>query len=137
MSRILTPNFLCHAFAPLPSGEIRVHGLNQWSMAHLLSSKNDHEDCVIDEGLEYYDSQSLLLTVDFPSREKARVLNVGCGNSQLSADMIYHGWMDITNVDYSKVVIETSKLKLVALYRQSVIGVIVDSWSHLLISYHK
>jgi hypothetical protein len=49
--------------------------------------------------------------------------------------MIYHGWMDITNVDYSNVVIEQSKLKFVALYRQSVIGVIVDSWSHLLISY--
>lgn len=126
MSRILTPNFLCYASAPPPSGEIRVHGLNQWSMAHLLGINNDHEDCVIDEELEYCDSQSSLVTVDFPSRDKARVLNVGCGNSHLSADMIYHGWMDITNVDYSKVVIEESKVKFVALYRPSEIGVIVD-----------
>ncbi|KAL3791692.1 hypothetical protein HJC23_003949 [Cyclotella cryptica] len=110
ISRLLTPNFLCLA-APPPSGEIRVHGLNQLSLAHLLSIRNYHGDFVIDEELEYCDSQSSLLTIDFPSREKARVLNVGCGNSKLSADMVYHGWMDITNVDYSKVVIKKMQSK--------------------------
>lgn len=75
--------------------------------------KNDRS-CVIDEDneLEYCNSTGCEMTIDFPSRDNARVLNVGCGSSSLSADMLYHGWClqsEIVNVDYSKVVIEKSK----------------------------
>ena len=76
----------------------------------LLHAQND-PSCVIDEHaeFEYCDSREKI-KVDFPSKEKARVLNVGCGTSSLSADMLYHGWADIVNVDYSEVVIEKSEL---------------------------
>ena len=35
-----------------------------------------------------------------------KILMLGCGNADLSADMYDHGYKNITNVDYSKVVIE-------------------------------
>ncbi|EED87143.1 predicted protein, partial [Thalassiosira pseudonana CCMP1335] len=50
-------------------------------------------------------------TVEFPSRDEARVLNVGSGNSVLSAEMLKRGFMDIVNIDYSKVVVEQMKQK--------------------------
>lgn len=111
--RLLTPNFLCLATAPPPStGVISTQDLNQWliHLGPLIRIKN-HRSCVIHEGseLEYCPSHESELTVPFPSRDKARVLNVGCGSSSLSADMIYHGWMDIVNIDYSKVIIEKSE----------------------------
>lgn len=84
-------------------------GLNSWLTSHLgplLRIKQDRSEYVIDEELEYSDSKSMELTVKFPERVKARVLNVGCGSSQLAADMAYRGWMDIVNIDYSKVLIE-------------------------------
>ena len=48
--------------------------------------------------------------MNYPSKEKCRVLNVGCGNSQLSEFMVLHdGWFDIVNIDYSEVVINKSE----------------------------
>ena len=35
-----------------------------------------------------------------------KILMLGCGNADLSADMYDHGYKNITNVDFSKVVIE-------------------------------
>ena len=35
-----------------------------------------------------------------------KILMFGCGNADLSADMYDHGYKNITNVDFSKVVIE-------------------------------
>ena len=47
--------------------------------------------------------------MNYPSKEKCRVLNVGCGNSQLSEFMVQDGWFDIENIDYSEVVINKSE----------------------------
>ena len=48
-----------------------------------------------------------------PSRARARVLVVGCGNSQLSEDMLRDGWTGgITNIDFSNVVINQMKSKV-------------------------
>ncbi|XP_048587598.1 EEF1A lysine methyltransferase 4 isoform X2 [Nematostella vectensis] len=40
-----------------------------------------------------------------------RVLILGCGNSGLSEDMYNEGYTDITNIDYSPIVIENMKRK--------------------------
>lgn len=48
-------------------------------------------------------------SMDYPSKETCRVLNVGCGNSQLSEFMVQDGWFDIVNIDYSEVVINKSE----------------------------
>jgi 2-polyprenyl-3-methyl-5-hydroxy-6-metoxy-1,4-benzoquinol methylase len=47
--------------------------------------------------------------MNYPSKEKCRVLNVGCGNSQLSEFMVHDGWFDVVNIDYSEVVINKSE----------------------------
>lgn len=48
----------------------------------------------------------------FPSKMKARVLILGCGNSRFGEDMLKDGWTGgITNVDFSTVVIDAMKAK--------------------------
>ena len=44
----------------------------------------------------------------FPTKENCKVLNVGCGNSQLGEHMLLSGFSDVVNVDYSEVVIQQS-----------------------------
>ena len=90
-----------------------MQDFNHWLTNHLgplLGVKND-PSCVIDEEseLEYCTSMGSEFITKFPSREEAKVLHVGCGTSSLSADLVYHGWMDIVNIDYSKTVIEASE----------------------------
>ncbi|CAD6887853.1 unnamed protein product [Tilletia controversa] len=48
------------------------------------------------------------LTELIPDRN-ARILMLGCGNSGLSADMVADGYSNITNLDFSTVVIEQMK----------------------------
>lgn len=38
-----------------------------------------------------------------------RILHIGCGNSQLSMELYKLGYRNITNVDYSSTLINTSK----------------------------
>lgn len=45
----------------------------------------------------------------FPKRQNVRVLNVGCGNSELGASLLKKGFNNIVNVDYSSVLIEKSE----------------------------
>jgi len=40
-----------------------------------------------------------------------RIVNIGCGNSTLSADMYDAGFKTVTNVDFSQVVITEMKRK--------------------------
>lgn len=48
----------------------------------------------------------------FPTRDKARVLILGCGNSSFGADMLRDGWTGtIVNVDFSSAVIDQMKQK--------------------------
>lgn len=56
------------------------------------------------------ESPRLMTPTKFPPRETSRVLILGCGNSALGQDMLQNGWTGgITNVDFSKVVIEQMK----------------------------
>jgi SAM-dependent methyltransferase len=53
-----------------------------------------------------------LSTHAFPSREAARVLILGCGNSKFGEDMQRDGWTgEIVNVDFSSVVIDQMQSK--------------------------
>ena len=48
-----------------------------------------------------------------PSRANSKILVLGCGNSNLSEDVLRDGWTGgITNVDFSEVVIEQMKAKV-------------------------
>ncbi|KAL7543286.1 hypothetical protein ACHAXR_012604 [Thalassiosira sp. AJA248-18] len=49
--------------------------------------------------------------VVFPSKERCRVLHVGCGNSQLGEQLLNDGFMDVVNVDYSEVLIKKMQAK--------------------------
>ena len=44
--------------------------------------------------------------------EKDTIINIGCGNSRLSEDMVEDGYKSITNIDISKVVIDQMLSKL-------------------------
>lgn len=99
--RLLTPKFLCSSSAVAPGGEISVHALNAWPLS-LPVDINGYE-------AEHRDTMNSELRRPFPPREKVKVLNIGCGNSQLGECMLHHGFMDIVNCDYSSVVIKKSK----------------------------
>ncbi|RCH78583.1 hypothetical protein CU098_006963, partial [Rhizopus stolonifer] len=51
-----------------------------------------------------------LLNEAIPNKE-AKILMLGCGNSTLGEDMYLDGYKNITNIDYSKTVIENMKLR--------------------------
>ena len=56
----------------------------------------------------------------FPKRKKdIRILHVGCGNSEVGAQLLKKGYNKIVNVDYSKVVVTKSKYFIYASIRLS------------------
>jgi len=58
------------------------------------------------------DSHEKPVVSAFPSRDKCRVLILGCGNSTLGEEMQRDGWLGpIANVDFSQVVIDQMKNK--------------------------
>ena len=83
-----------------------MHHLHKWRAPQchpsltpsMLADESDGEDT------RQYEAR------DFPSKERCRVLNVGCGNSHLGEQMLQSGFTDMVNVDYSEVVINKSEL---------------------------
>ncbi|THH18050.1 hypothetical protein EW146_g2868 [Bondarzewia mesenterica] len=57
-----------------------------------------------------YDEVAPFIREAIPDKN-ARILMLGCGNSTLSEDMYDDGYKNITNIDYSNVVIEQMKRK--------------------------
>lgn len=55
---------------------------------------------------EWSDLKALFLTLLPKSKTTAKILVAGCGNSELSAHMYDAGWTGITNIDFSRVIIE-------------------------------
>lgn len=112
--RLLTPNFLNHTNASPPAGHIHYYPIKSFIGSSIqcpsLLTLKENGVGMIDEDLELELSHPTH-TVEFPSRDEARVLNVGSGNSVLSAEMLKRGFMDIVNIDYSKVVVEQMKQK--------------------------
>ena len=102
---LFTPIFLNHKRAPPPGGEISIHHLQDWRSPRSLSLFTP--SMLMEESGEEDTRQHQ--ERDFPSRGRCRVLNVGCGNSQLGEQMLMDGFMDIVNVDYSEVVIGKSE----------------------------
>ena len=100
---LLSPQFLCHNWAPPPGGEISFHRLHNWPAVRapqcpLLLNGDGTEEA----------RQCELPTRKFPLKENSRVLHVGCGNSQLGEQMLHSGFVDVVNIDYSEVVIKKS-----------------------------
>lgn len=59
------------------------------------------------EWLAKWSSVSELLEEILPPKEsKPKILVVGCGNSEFSADLYDAGWLDVTSIDFSEVVIQ-------------------------------
>jgi len=57
--------------------------------------------------LEDYASLKQIFDEYFPDdKARLKILNLGCGNSQLSDDMYDDGYLNITNIDISSVVID-------------------------------
>ncbi len=89
-----------------------MHHLHKWRAPQcppllppsMLANESDCEDTM------QYEAR------DFPSKERCRVLNVGCGNSHLGEQMLQSGFTEIVNVDYSEVVINKSEFHLRMMY---------------------
>lgn len=70
----------------------------------------DRDGNLVPRSVVCLDESPRLAPTQFPPREASRVLILGCGNSALGEAMLQDGWTGgITNVDFSKVVIEQMK----------------------------
>jgi len=66
-------------------------------------------DSFWEDRLEDYATLAPVLETYFPKdvpREEAKIMSIGCGNSELSEDMHAAGYRHIWNIDISPVVIE-------------------------------
>lgn len=103
---LLSPKFLCHTANP-PGGEITVRTLKNWcGSTDVLLTHGGGVGGAEDDARQ--SSSPLVPVLSFPTKENCKVLNVGCGNSQLGEHMLLSGFSNIINVDYSEVVIQQS-----------------------------
>ncbi|PWN49461.1 S-adenosyl-L-methionine-dependent methyltransferase [Violaceomyces palustris] len=72
-------------------------------------SRYEKEDGDFDWFKKYDEIRDIFLEL-IPSKQ-SRVLMLGCGNSTLSADMYADGYSNITNIDYSPVVIDKMRAR--------------------------
>jgi len=59
----------------------------------------------------YEDIRSIINNTLRKIGSKAKILQLGCGNSQLALDLYNDGFEDVTNIDVSEVVIDKMRLK--------------------------
>ena len=70
-----------------------------WDERYTLHGPNESFDW-----LESYFTLKDILR-DYITSKEIKILVVGCGNAEFSADLYDNGYKNITNVDFSKVVI--------------------------------
>ncbi|KAG8932719.1 hypothetical protein FRC02_000683 [Tulasnella sp. 418] len=71
---------------------------------------SEADDATFDWFKDYSDIRPLIREL-LPQKDGIRILMVGCGNSSLSEEMWQDGYKNITNIDYSTVVIEKMEKK--------------------------
>lgn len=104
---LFTPRFLSNMMASIPGGEIIVKELHEFP--HVTSNLED--GCVHGEETWIHNNSLPKNKHEFPMLQRARVLNVGCGNSELGANMLHNGFANVVNVDWSEVVIREMREK--------------------------
>lgn len=52
-----------------------------------------------------------ILKERYPKKSKVKILELGCGNSTMSVDLVKIGYTNITSIDYSNVIIKRMKDK--------------------------
>ena len=70
--------------------------------------KNIESNNTFDWILDYSDVKGIISSLNIP-KESAKILNVGCGNSEFSENMYDDGYHDIQNIDISKELINSMK----------------------------
>ncbi|KAL9189062.1 hypothetical protein ACHAXT_011552 [Thalassiosira profunda] len=106
---LFTPTFLSNTTAPPPGGVITIRRLvdfEQEHRAHVGHRPMATGDFLDEEARQHPSPPTSRGVWEFPPKEKARVLHVGCGTSQLGESMLHDGFTDIVNVDWSDVVIQ-------------------------------
>jgi hypothetical protein len=96
--QLLSPQVLNH-LAPPPGGEIFIRHLHALPGYQCTALDDDKKETDWKQREPY----------DFPLASFCRVLNVGCGNSQLGEYMLQSGFTDVVNIDYSEIVIKKSE----------------------------
>ncbi len=117
--QLLSPQVLNHV-APPPGGEIFVRHL------HALPG---YQCTALDSDKERESGWKQQEPYEFPLTNFCRVLNVGCGNSQLGEYMLQSGFTDVVNVDYSEIVIKKSECNFVEMSPETVFAVTHAEWA--------
>ncbi|MCO5609203.1 hypothetical protein L7F22_063426 [Adiantum nelumboides] len=111
-SRTCSPSYFQLLVSKPLSQESQVHGDDNEYQHYGDPSFWDRTYAKESEPLEWYQSYSdfaQLLKRYIPTT--SRVLMVGCGNAEISEDMVKDGYEDITNIDNSAVVIDAMQKK--------------------------
>ena len=107
ISHLLTPDILSglhHGMDPAQPQRRMLEPFMMMTMNHSKHHHHHHNNDATATNLQQQQQQQ---------RAQARVLNIGCGSSRLSEDMLRDGWTGgIVNVDFSNVVIDQLKAKV-------------------------
>jgi 2-polyprenyl-3-methyl-5-hydroxy-6-metoxy-1,4-benzoquinol methylase len=101
---------LIFIFRKISKKKYEYHSQEYWESRYSIFPKNMDWYCNFQKICTDFKIDEILETF-YPNKNKAKILELGCGNSSLSYDLHYLGYRNISAIDFSSLIINQMKEK--------------------------